>query len=163
MFPGLDQGKSSPIVKSISSGIISPDLSDDSFLSTNSAAMELFEIMVQLPDQVSTHYGDCNFYEGIECIIKVVRQANTFVQNEEPWTMKNHRDKQANVVHVALSVGQMASILLQPIVPAFSSRMLDILAVPEDERTWEHAKLLPYQQRPLGKRVAPFIKLKDVE
>ena len=91
----------------------------------------------------------------------LVRGANGFVQTMEPWNLKKkgETDQLQATIAVAMEVARVVGVLLQPIVPSFSERMLGIgveisqaadirqtlcftgkLGVSKDERSWEFAR-----------------------
>lgn len=133
------------------------------FMNSSLVVKELCHLLDTLRDDVAKCYDEYNFYQGIDCIMRVVRCANLMIQEEKPWELKANPDRQNSIVHMALSTGHAAAILLQPIVPCYSSRLLDTLAVPFDSRLWRHASAYPcveHKATPLGERKAPFKKIK---
>ncbi|KAF2350257.1 Methionyl-tRNA synthetase, partial [Trinorchestia longiramus] len=147
--------------KSLNKAQVFPALSNN-FLDNSSHVKVLLEILEPLKDEVAHCYEEFHFYQGIDKIMSMVRCANLMVQEEKPWTLKDQPEKLGSVLHLALSAGRAAAIMLLPVVPLYASRLLDTLAVPECERTWDC--ILDYPcvtraPRALGKRMAPFKKI----
>ena len=66
--------------------------------------------------------------------------ANALVQRHEPWTLANKEDKVSRqhinaVLYVAMECLRVCGILLQPIVPVLSDRLLTRLGIPKLNRT----------------------------
>ncbi|KAM9849795.1 methionine--tRNA ligase, mitochondrial [Aulostomus maculatus] len=115
-----------------------------------------------LPAVVEKHYESMQVYKALEAIFACVRQTNGFVQRHTPWKLdrtdsKDRRWKDT-IIHVSLECLRMYGILLQPIVPALSDKLLSRLGVTLDERTWASLDFLrryqglecPYEGRALG-------------
>lgn len=58
----------------------------------------------------------------------VISDANTFVQNSTPWKPESplHQDK---IIHLATEVARISSILISPIIPTLSQKVLERLNV----------------------------------
>ena len=148
--------------KALNTDNIFPSIQPE-FMESSPTAKELVTLLAGLGSEVAHCYEEYNFYEGIECIMRAVRCANLMVQEEKPWELKSDREHLDSVVHLALSAGHAAALLLQPIVPEYASRLLDTLGVPRHMRTWGNVDRFPcikHMPTPLGVRVAPFKKIK---
>ena len=90
---------------------------------------------------VGDSYDQFNFYQGCVHIMAMLRLANQFVQEQQPWTLKAESD--CDKLHWVLSLTfeclRISGILLQPIVPDLSSRLLDKLSVEAGLRGWSEA------------------------
>jgi methionyl-tRNA synthetase len=70
----------------------------------------------------------------------------------------------ATVLYVTAEMVRYAAILLQPVMPASAAKLLDMLAVHEDERTFEHLDGSPLKpETPLPAPVGVFPRLVDEE
>ena len=77
--------------------------------------------------------------DALEAIWEVVRAANGYVDVQAPWTLRKTDPARMNtVLYVLAEVVRHLAILIQPFVPASAAKMLDQLAVPENERTFAH-------------------------
>jgi methionyl-tRNA synthetase len=99
----------------------------------------------------------------VGAVFDVVAQANRYFANAEPWKLNKTDPKRMRLVlYVTIETLRIAAILLQPIMPGSMGRMLDLLAVPPDARTFasletgEAAGLLdaPHRLEP-GKALPP--------
>ena len=65
----------------------------------------------------------------------VVADANRYFAAEAPWALaKTDPARQATVLYVTAEVVRQVAILAQPFVPELAGKLLDLLAVPADER-----------------------------
>ena len=65
----------------------------------------------------------------------VVADANRYFAGEAPWALaKTDPVRQGTVLYVTAEVIRQVAILAQPFIPASAGKLLDLLAVPADER-----------------------------
>jgi methionyl-tRNA synthetase len=77
------------------------------------------------------------FHEGLELIWQVIRAANVYVDRQAPWALKKtDPQRMAIVLHVTAEVVRRIALLLQPVMPAAMSSLLDQLGVSADHRTF---------------------------
>lgn len=70
----------------------------------------------------------------------LISSANTYVQESEPWTLKNDTDKQDAIISDAAEAARVASLLLLPFIPQIATAMLDRLGVQPSKRYYEYAR-----------------------
>ncbi|WP_102958619.1 methionine--tRNA ligase [Mangrovicella endophytica] len=69
--------------------------------------------------------------------IAVVADANRYFAGQEPWALrKSDPERMGTVLFVTAEVLRRVAILLQPFVPASAEKLLDILGVPAEERSF---------------------------
>ncbi|KAA0194840.1 hypothetical protein HAZT_HAZT005198 [Hyalella azteca] len=147
--------------KSLNKDQVFPPLCQD-FVESSTHAQMLTKTMKTVKEDVANCYDDYNFYLGIDRIMHLVHCANLMVQEEKPWTLKDKPEELNSVLHLALSAGRAAALMLLPIVPTYATRLLDTLAVPQRDRTWSQIEAFPnasHTSVPLGQRIAPFKKI----
>jgi methionyl-tRNA synthetase len=67
----------------------------------------------------------------------VVADANRYFAGEAPWALaKTDPQKQGTVLYVTAEVIRQVAILAQPFVPESAGKLLDLLAVPKDKRSF---------------------------
>jgi methionyl-tRNA synthetase len=67
----------------------------------------------------------------------VVAEANRYFAGEAPWALaKTDPARQGTVLYVTAEVLRQVAILSQPFMPESAGKLLDILAVPESERSF---------------------------
>jgi methionyl-tRNA synthetase len=98
-------------------------------------------------------------------VFEVVSDANRYFASQEPWALKKtDPERMATVLYVTIEVVRYAAILLQPVVPASAAKLLDMLGVPPDERSFEHLDGAPLKpETPLPAPQGVFPRLVDTE
>jgi methionyl-tRNA synthetase len=72
-------------------------------------------------------------------LIEMVWAANKYIDDMAPWVLrKEDPERMAVVLYVLMEVLRYVSILYQPIIPTSANKILDLLTVPEEERTFAH-------------------------
>ena len=70
-------------------------------------------------------------------IIAVVSEANRYFAGQEPWALrKSDPARMATVLYVTAEVLRRVAILLQPVMPQSAAKLLDILGVSRDARSF---------------------------
>jgi methionyl-tRNA synthetase len=83
------------------------------------------------------HMQSFQIHLYVGAVFDVVAQANRYFANAEPWKLnKTDPERMRLVLYVTIETLRIAAILLQPIMPASMSRLLDLLAVPQDTRAF---------------------------
>ncbi|MEQ9144746.1 MAG: methionine--tRNA ligase [Parvibaculaceae bacterium] len=83
------------------------------------------------------HMAENAIHKALGVVWDVVAEANRYFAGEEPWALKKTDPaRMGTVLYVTAEVVRNVAILAQPVVPAGASKLLDVLAVPEDERTF---------------------------
>jgi methionyl-tRNA synthetase len=76
-------------------------------------------------------------------IWRVVSEANRYFASEEPWAKrKTDPARMETVLYVTAQVLRRIAILTQPFMPGAMSKLLDLLAVPSEERDFAHVDAL---------------------
>ena len=96
---------------------------------------EILTHAARVLDDVRTHIDNQAFHEALETIWVLVRAANAYVDAEAPWKLhKEDPARRDTVLYVLAETIRHLGIYIQPFMPDSASRMLDILAIPEDAR-----------------------------
>jgi methionyl-tRNA synthetase len=76
-------------------------------------------------------------HAALNAIWSVVADANRYFAAAEPWALKKtDPDRMGTVLYVTAEVIRQVAILVQPAMPESGARLLDLLAVPEDARSF---------------------------
>jgi methionyl-tRNA synthetase len=76
-------------------------------------------------------------HQVLNAIWSVVADANRYFAGEAPWALaKSHPARQGNVLYVTAEVLRQIAILIQPFMPGSAAKLLDLLAIPESERSF---------------------------
>jgi methionyl-tRNA synthetase len=74
-------------------------------------------------------------HQALNAVWAVVAEANRYFAGEAPWALaKTDPPRQRTVLYVTAEVVRQVAILTQPVMPASSAKLLDILGVPADQR-----------------------------
>jgi len=80
-----------------------------------------------------------DFGDALEAIFEQVRAANAYVDTQAPWALKKtNPDRMKTVLYVLAETVRRLAIMMQPFVPEAAGKLLDQLAVPDSERTFEY-------------------------
>ena len=78
-------------------------------------------------------------HTGLAAIFAVVAEANRYFAGQEPWALKKTDPaRMETVLWVTAEAVRRVGILVQPTMPGSAGRLLDLLAVPEDARSFAH-------------------------
>ena len=73
----------------------------------------------------------------VGAVFEAVSEANRYFANAEPWKLnKTDPARMRLVLYVTLETLRIAAILLQPIMPGSMGKLLDLLAIPPEARTF---------------------------
>lgn len=107
----------------------------------------MLDSVKRLPAVVEQHYENMHVYKALEAISACVRQTNGFVQRHAPWKLdrSDGGDQRwlGTIIHVSLECLRIYGILLQPVVPEISNKLLSRLGVQLHERSWTDLDFLP--------------------
>ena len=76
-------------------------------------------------------------HQVLNAVWTVVADANRYFAGEAPWALaKTDPARQGTVLYVTAEVLRQIAILAQPFMPASAGKLLDLLAIPDGERTF---------------------------
>ncbi|GLE05127.1 hypothetical protein PINS_up014115 [Pythium insidiosum] len=120
-----------------------------------------------LASEVTRLFETPDFSAGIREIVFFLHEVNRYFTANEPWVLSKRlredpnddaaRERLHTVLYITIDSVRMATILLQPVIPQSTSKILDYLQVPTDKRLVAHATLLQGDDddnRVLGRQVA---------
>ncbi|XP_053205172.1 methionine--tRNA ligase, mitochondrial-like [Panonychus citri] len=116
-------------------------------------ADNLIDSLIQLSSKVDSCFSEAHFYDGIDLIMSSLRMANKMVQDSKPWELAKDPEKHEqlySVIYLAFEALRVVGILMQPVIPQMSTKLLDKLSIPTEERFWSYAtpRLLPENSSP---------------
>jgi methionyl-tRNA synthetase len=104
------------------------------------------------------HMKTQQLHQVLNTVWAVVADANRYFAAEEPWAKaKTDPKRQGTILYVTAEVLRQVAILAQPFVPDSAARMLDQLAVPAGERSFDKlpTRIKAGAQLPAPKPVFP--------
>ncbi|XP_037949762.1 methionine--tRNA ligase, mitochondrial-like [Teleopsis dalmanni] len=125
------------------------------------AALRLQDELRQLEERCTQHYNENNFYLVVDIVMSTLHAANNFFESARPWELKSSSNKSnkdnstintndnnsghienANrlqtIIAMTMDTLRLCGIVLQPIVPVLSCKLLDKLSVPQQQRQWRN-------------------------
>lgn len=88
-----------------------------------------------LLDQCRAAFAGQQIHQALNAVWAVVAEANRYFAGAAPWTLrKTDPERFGTVLNVTADVIRQVAILVQPVMPASSARLLDLLAVPAGAR-----------------------------
>lgn len=76
-------------------------------------------------------------HQVLNALWSVIAEANRYFAGEAPWALaKSDPKRQGTVLYTTAEVIRQIAILVQPFMPASAAKLLDLLAIPADERTF---------------------------
>ncbi len=81
---------------------------------------------------------DINLY--INFITEQLFAANKYFNDQEPWNKKDSIDRMSTIVYVSLEVIRKITIMLNPIIPESSAKVLDVFSINTNDINFETIK-----------------------
>ena len=76
-------------------------------------------------------------HKYLDVVWHVVAEGNRYFAGQEPWALKkSDPERMATVLYVTAEVVRQVAILALPAVPTGAGKLLDLLGVPEDQRSF---------------------------
>ncbi|KAI8743669.1 methionine--tRNA ligase, mitochondrial [Biomphalaria glabrata] len=118
---------------------------DDLYEFLSAEEREKYNEIYNLPDKVDQLFAEFHFNKGIDLIMGHLHWANSLVQSHAPWVLSKSEKPQDvaqlnMILHVAMETLRVCGLLMQPVMPELSDRLLTRLGVPGNERLFSHAK-----------------------
>ncbi|CAI5759705.1 unnamed protein product [Candida verbasci] len=101
---------------------------------------ELITGLNELRCVMDEHVSNFEFNKVIQCWWSIINKANTLFQVAEPWKIKDEITVNY-FVYLCSETIRICSVLIQPVIPELSTKILDRLNVNKKRRTFEYAKL----------------------
>ena len=90
-------------------------------------------------DDIRKELVHFKIHRALEAIWRVVGDANAYVDEQAPWTLKKEDPARMNtVLYVLAETIRCLAIATQAVMPDSSAKMLDQLEIKNDERLFEH-------------------------
>lgn len=101
----------------------------------------------------------------VAAMVSMIWDANKYIDEMEPWKLKKtDPDRMATVLYVIMEVMRCSAILYQPLIPTSANKILDLLVIPEDERSFDHLETGSVTPgAPIAKPVGVFPRLELVK
>ncbi|MFI6455401.1 methionine--tRNA ligase [Streptosporangium amethystogenes] len=77
--------------------------------------------------KVAAEFEQCRFKNATNEAFEVIREANRYLAEQEPWKIKDNPERVRTILHVALQVVDDAKTLLTPVLPNSSNKIYAML------------------------------------
>ncbi len=100
---------------------------------------ELLDNVYSLLEISKEHISNLAIHKMLSDIWQIISDANRYFASQEPWALrKNDPERMASVLYVTAECLRNIAILIQPVMPNASAKLLDQLAVGKKERDFAH-------------------------
>ncbi|MCL2521333.1 MAG: methionine--tRNA ligase [Erysipelotrichales bacterium] len=97
---------------------------------------ELINLALQTKVELDNSFIKYRVSDGFEQIFKLLRRANKYIDETEPWKLANtDKERLSTVLYNLLEVIRFAAVLLQPFIPDTSDKIFEFLNT--DQKTFE--------------------------
>ena len=99
------------------------------------ADRQILDQAAALYEPVRADFDEQAFHRALERIWTVLADTNAYFAEQEPWTLRKNGelDRMNTVLYVTLEVVRQVALLLQPVMPDSTAKLLTLLGVPEGE------------------------------
>lgn len=120
----------------------------------------MLEATDKLIDSARGLMAEQAIHQVLNAIWQVVSDANRYFAGQEPWALrKTDPARMATVLYVTAEIIRQVGILVQPVMPSSAAKLLDLLAVGEQDRQFaslgESGRLKPGAALPKPEGVFP--------
>ncbi|WP_332714410.1 methionine--tRNA ligase [Pelagibacterium mangrovi] len=110
--------------------------------------------------------GDQAIHQMLNAVWQVVADANRYFAAQEPWALrKTDPARMATVLYVTIEIVRQVAILAQPVMPESSAKLLDLLGLHAEGRSFEqlgsYGRLAPGTPLPPPQGIFPRYVEKD--
>jgi methionyl-tRNA synthetase len=103
----------------------------------NTKSDEIFDYLKNQSKVVAECYDSYRFRDALNESMNAVRAANKYFNDSEPWkVIKEDKEKCANIINNCLQICYSIAILISPILPFTSERILKILNCDKTNFEW---------------------------
>lgn len=109
-------------------------------------------------EKVREEMDELRIHRALEMIWQVIADANRYFAAQEPWALKKTDPQRMNtVLYTTAEVIRIIAVCVQPFMPESASKLLDLLAQPQDKRMFRvtQAALVPGTELPTPQGVFP--------
>ena len=97
---------------------------------------ELIDLALKTKIELDKSFLNYRVSDGFEHIFKLLRRANKYIDETEPWKLANSdKDRLSTVLYNLLETIRFAAVLLQPFIPDTSQKIFEFLNT--DEKSFE--------------------------
>ncbi|HZW28334.1 MAG TPA: methionine--tRNA ligase [Trueperaceae bacterium] len=118
--------------------------------------VELRQAFTDLPAKMTRQFADLQFDRAVESVMEAVRKANKYIADVKPWELakdESQSQRLDTVLNTLLEALRVASILLDPIIPAKAHELRKQLGI--RNAPFDLSNAAQWGLIPVGTRTAP--------
>ncbi|CAG0905750.1 unnamed protein product [Darwinula stevensoni] len=120
----------------------------------------ILDMAIASMERARTAMKEQAIHTAVSAIWAVVGEANRYFAAQEPWVLrKTDPARMATVLYVTAEVIRRVAIQCQPVMPGSAAKLLDLVAIAENNRAFAHVdaaySLVPGTQLPVPEGVFP--------
>ena len=105
----------------------------------NNEAIDILEYFKNQKNVVSECYENFRFRDALNETMNAIRSANKYFNDSEPWKIiKENKDKCAEIINNCLQICHSIAILISPVLPYTSDKILKILNKDKSDFNWDN-------------------------
>lgn len=104
---------------------------------------ELIAMAKDAPGLMNHYMDKVDYAKALEAIWKLVSRTNKYIDENQPWVLCKEEEKQPRLAEVMYNLSEslrFIGILVGPFMPDTGEKILDVLKVPKEFRTWDSMK-----------------------
>jgi len=111
---------------------------------------EIVSLLEGLPAKLEHELDAFRFRNAMTLVMELARAGNRFFDHQAPWKQrKENFDACGTTINVCLRIVRCLAILGAPFLPFSCAKMMDLLGLAEEERSWDQASEPLEEGRPL--------------
>jgi len=104
----------------------------------NTKSEEIFDIIKNQAKIVADCIDNYRFRDAVNEIMNALRAANKYFNDSEPWkVIKDDNEKCANIINNCLQICHSAAVLISPVLPYTSEKILKVLNTDKINFLWD--------------------------
>ena len=81
--------------------------------------------------------------KALKSVFELISETNSYIDKQAPWLLKkNNIERMNTVLFITLNIIRCSTLMLMPVVPMSSNKVLDILNIDQSERNFKFIKLI---------------------
>jgi len=97
------------------------------------------EVLSNVLENYEKKFNEFRFHDAISEAWKIVNLLNKFINDEKPWEIKD-KEKLSNILYNLLEYLRIISILLYPIMPGASQKIMEQIGLEEKDIKWDNLR-----------------------
>ena len=111
-------------------------------LAKSESHSDIFDYIKNQKNIISECYDNFRFKDAVTETMNVVRAANKFFNDAEPWkVLKTDKEKCGEIINTCLQICHSIAILISPILPNTSEKIIGILNKDKSDLSWDKVEI----------------------